>query len=78
MSSLVGFPRETYFLSFWQAILLSIVYVMFALWRLINTLNDDVGGNTLAAQLMLSVKARQVSLPTCLCYLRLVRYFRHL
>lgn len=60
VSFLVGFPRETFVLSFWQAILLSIVYVMFALWRLVDTLNDDVGGKTLAAQLMLLVRARQV------------------
>ncbi|CAN0164415.1 unnamed protein product [Ectocarpus sp. 8 AP-2014] len=37
---------------------------MFALWRLVDTLNDDVGGKTLAAQLMLSVKARQDHLAT--------------
>ncbi|CAM9273530.1 unnamed protein product [Ectocarpus sp. 4 AP-2014] len=47
-----------------QALLLSIVYVMFLLWRLIDTLNDDVGEKSLAAQLLLSVKTRQDHLAT--------------
>ncbi|CAM9150180.1 unnamed protein product, partial [Ectocarpus sp. 12 AP-2014] len=49
-----------------QALLLSIVYVMFMLWRLIDTLNDDAGEQSLAAQLMLSVKTRQDHLATVL------------
>ncbi|CAM9373117.1 unnamed protein product [Ectocarpus fasciculatus] len=47
-----------------QAILLSIVYMVFALWRLIDILSDDVGGKTVAAQLMLTVKTRQDHLGT--------------
>lgn len=50
----------------WQAFLLGIVYVTFALWRLIDILNDDLGGNTVAAEFMLFIKTRQV--PACLLY----------
>eukprot|EP00752_Nemacystus_decipiens_P015668 g13982.t1 len=42
-----------------QAFLLGIVYVMFALWRLIDILRDDLGGNTVAAEFMLFIKTRQ-------------------
>ncbi|CAM9490041.1 unnamed protein product, partial [Ectocarpus sp. 8 AP-2014] len=42
-----------------QAFLLGIVYVTFALWRLIDILNDDLGGNTVAAEFMLFIKTRQ-------------------
>lgn len=48
------------FLSFWQAFLLAIVYLTFALWRLIDILNDGLGGNTVAAEFMLFIKTRQV------------------
>lgn len=34
---------------------------MFALWRLIEILEKDLGGNTVAAEFMLFVKNRQVS-----------------
>ncbi|CAM9767141.1 unnamed protein product, partial [Ectocarpus sp. 12 AP-2014] len=42
-----------------QAILLGIVYTTFTLWRLIDIIDDDLGGNTFAAQLMLLVRTRQ-------------------
>ncbi|CBN78597.1 conserved unknown protein [Ectocarpus siliculosus] len=42
-----------------QAILLGIVYTTFTLWRLIDILDDDMDGNTFAAQLMLFVRTRQ-------------------
>ncbi|CAN0071398.1 unnamed protein product [Scytosiphon promiscuus] len=41
------------------AFLLGVVYVMFALWRLIEILEDDLGGNTVAAEFMLFIKTRQ-------------------
>ena len=43
-----------------QAFLLGIIYVIFALWRLIEIVQDDLGGNTLAAEFMLFIKTRQV------------------
>ncbi|CAN0304532.1 unnamed protein product, partial [Ectocarpus sp. 4 AP-2014] len=42
-----------------QVILLGIVYTTFTLWRLIDILDDDLGGNTFPAQLMLLVRTRQ-------------------
>ena len=47
-----------------QAFLLGVVYVMFALWRLIDILAKDLGGNTVAAEFMLFIKTRQVCAPT--------------
>ena len=43
-----------------QAFLLGVVYVMFALWRLIDILENDLGGNTVAAEFTLFIKTRQV------------------
>lgn len=40
--------------------MLGIIYVIFALWRLIEIVQDDLGGNTLAAEFMLFIKTRQV------------------
>lgn len=55
------FRLFVFFSSFFvQAFLLGIVYVMFALWRLIDIVQDDLGGNTIAAEFMLFMKTRQV------------------
>ncbi|CAM9270799.1 unnamed protein product [Ectocarpus fasciculatus] len=62
-----------------QAFLLGIVYVTFALWRLIDILNDDLGGNTVAAEFMLFIKTRQDHLgsvsPLCAYALQLLLLF---
>lgn len=43
-----------------QVFLLGIAYMLFALWRLIEILERDLGGNTPAAEFMLFIKTRQV------------------
>lgn len=43
-----------------QAFLLGVVYLTFALWRLVEVMNSDLGGNTVAAEFMLYIKTRQV------------------
>lgn len=40
--------------------MLGVVYVMFALWRLIDILENELGGNTVAAEFTLFIKTRQV------------------
>lgn len=47
-------------LSVLQAFLLGIVYLIFALWRLMDILQSDLGGNTMAAEFMLFIKTRSV------------------
>lgn len=39
---------------------MGVVYLMFALWRLIEIVDNDLGGNTVAAEFMLFIKTRQV------------------
>lgn len=48
-----------------QAFLLGFAYMMFSLWRMIEILQTDLGGNTTAAELMLFIKTRQVLLTGC-------------
>lgn len=48
-----------------QAFLLGIAYMMFSLWKMIDVLQTDLGGNSTATEFMLFMKTRQVAAGHC-------------